>query len=129
MSKSRGQPFTPGDKRINRAGRPVKSDTLSDCLRELASQPGSGGLTHAQKLARVLWRKAEAGDVRAAGLIADRLEGKPGQRVEVTTPQPLSFSEAAALMQSDIRRAALGEPHGPVYSGVIPPSQAGKPER
>lgn len=83
MTKTRGRPFAAGDKRINRAGRPVKSDTLSDCLRELASQPGPGGLTHAQKLARVLWRKAEAGDVRAAGLIADRLEGKPGQRLEV----------------------------------------------
>jgi hypothetical protein len=91
--------------------------------------PAGAGLSHAQKLARVVWRRAEAGDMRAAALIADRLEGRPGQRVEVTTPQPLSFSEAAALMQSDIRRAALGEPHGPVYSEVIPPSQAGKTDR
>jgi len=79
--KTRGRPFPKG-KSGNPGGRPVNSDCLSACLREVASQPASGGLTHAQKLARVLWRKAEAGDVRAAALIADRMEGRPGQRVE-----------------------------------------------
>ena len=79
--KTRGRPFPKG-KSGNPGGRPVNSGCLSVCLREVASQPAGAGLTHAQKLARVLWRKAEAGDVRAAALIADRMEGRPGQRAE-----------------------------------------------
>lgn len=80
--KTRGRPFPKG-KSGNPGGRPVHSDCFSACLREVASQPAGGGLTHLQKLARVLFRRAEAGDVRAAALIADRLEGKPGQRIEL----------------------------------------------
>jgi hypothetical protein len=114
--KTRGRPFPKG-KSGNPGGRPVNSDCLSACLREVAAESAGAGLSHAQKLARVMFKRAEAGDMRAAALIADRLEGKPGQKVEVTTPQPLSFAEAAARM------------HGPIYSGVIPPSQAGKPEK
>jgi len=93
--KTRGRPFPKG-KSGNPGGRPVNSDCLSACLREVASQPASGGLTHAQRLAAVIWRRAEAGDMRAATLIADRMEGKPGQRVEVVPgsesgPMPLTF--------------------------------------
>jgi len=80
--KTRGRPFLKG-KSGNPGGRPANSDCLSACLREVASQPAGGGLTHAQRLARVLWRRAEAGDVRAAALIGDRLEGRPAQRVSV----------------------------------------------
>ena len=84
MSKTRGRPFKPGQSG-NPAGRPVKPNCLTDCLRELAGQPVRGGKTHAQRLAAVLWRKAEAGDIRAAALIGDRLEGRPAQRVEVAS--------------------------------------------
>jgi len=84
----------------NPKGRPPKSSCLTDALRELAGQPAGGGLSHSQKLARVLFRKAEAGDVRAAALIADRLEGRPGQRVDLAAGggelQPLVLNLGSA---------------------------------
>lgn len=79
------RPWRPGQSG-NPAGRPPGPDCLTDCLRELAGQPSTGGQTHAQRLAVVLWRKAEAGDLRACALILDRLDGRPAQAVSVTGP-------------------------------------------
>lgn len=89
------RPWQPGQSG-NPAGRKPAPDCLTDCLREVAALPVGGGLTHVQKLARVLFRRALAGDVRAAVAIADRLEGRPAQRVELAAdaeggPKPLVF--------------------------------------
>lgn len=79
----------------NPAGRPALPDCLTACLRELAGEPArAGGPTRAQELAVVLWGKALGGDIRAAVLILDRLEGKPAQAVSVTADQPVSLSFA-----------------------------------
>jgi hypothetical protein len=94
------------------------SACLSDCLREVAALPAGGELTHAQKLARVLWRKALAGDVRAAALVADRLEGKPGQAVKLTADgQPVTsytvvgFGQEVPVTFADaVRQARDGKP-------------------
>lgn len=97
----KGRPFTPGDARINRRGRPAVPDCLTDCLREVAEQPAPAGKTKAQALAAVLWRKALAGDLRAAALILDRLEGRPFQSVSIQVPsEPLSISEMVARMSA-----------------------------
>lgn len=134
MTKTRGRPFKPGQSG-NPAGRPRKPDCLTDALRELAGQPGPGGLTHAQRLAAVLWRKAEAGDVRAAALIGDRLEGRPGQRVEVATPdgggsidlcklvlQANSVSELAARVPD----CDISEWAAKMHTGTIPQAEAAR---
>jgi len=93
---TRGKPFPPGQSG-NPAGRPPSEFCLTDCLRSLArervrSGPGRGS-TRAQALAAVLWRRALAGDLRAAALIGDRLDGRPGQ-AERVPPDPVVLSLA-----------------------------------
>ena len=116
--KTHGRPFTSGDKRINRAGRPLAADCLTDWLRIVAAESAGAGKTHVEKLARVLWRKAEAGDVRAAALIGDRTGGRPAQQVEVAPgPEDRPRSLVLVMMGKDgtERRVtvggAAGEPH------------------
>lgn len=82
MTRPRGRPFKPGQSG-NPAGRPRVPDCLTDCLRAVADEPARAGQTKAQALAAVLWRKALAGDLRAAAIIYDRCDGRPGQRVEL----------------------------------------------
>lgn len=115
MPRPKGRPFTPGDKRINRAGRPPAAACLSDALRAWAGKSAGGGKVNAEALAEVLGRLALGGNVKAAALIADRMEGRPGQRLEVTDAAGRQLtsvefigcmSESAALMHTgDIPRA------------------------
>lgn len=93
MTRQRGRPFKPGQSG-NPAGRPPVPDCLTDCLRAVAVLPVQTGETHAQRLAAVLWRKACAGDLRAAALVLDRLEGRPpqGLSVDVRNSEPLRTS-------------------------------------
>jgi hypothetical protein len=118
-SRPRGRPFPKGTSG-NPGGRPHNSDCLSACLREVASQPAGGGLTHAQRLARVMFKRAEAGDMRAAALIADRLEGRPGQRLEVA-----AGGEVAPLIIN--LGESLSESYARMHTHDIP--RAGEPER
>lgn len=100
------RPWPPGQSG-NPAGRPPGPDCLTDCLRELAGQPSTGGQTHAQRLAVVLWRKAEAGDLRAAALILDRLDGRPAQAARVELAGELRGIEIVGI--SDAVARADGE--------------------
>jgi len=127
MARPRGRPFTPGDPRINRAGRGSPSAVLTDALRALAGKSAGAGKTHAQTLAAVLWQRAEAGDMRAAALIADRLEGRPGQRVEVASDGDLHTSITYVGCGDSLSEVAMAmSGRQIVYSGVTPPSQADK---
>lgn len=74
-----GKGFMPGQSG-NPSGRPKKR-LIDEILAELLEANGSVG---AAKLASVLIQKAEEGDVRAAQLIAERTQGKPNQKVELT---------------------------------------------
>jgi hypothetical protein len=64
----------------NPNGRPKKK-LVDECLEELLEATDS---EHAKSLAISLLAKALAGDTKAAQLVAERTQGKPSQKVEVT---------------------------------------------
>ena len=84
------RPFKPGQSG-NPAGRPKKLP-ISDCLATLLEMPIEEserkklklpqGATNAHAIAIVLIRLACKGDLRAIKEILDRVEGKPGTRIE-----------------------------------------------
>jgi hypothetical protein len=83
-AKKIGRPFQKG-KSGNPGGRP-KRTPLADACREVLTLPVLGdpeGRTYAEKIAATLAEKAAKGDIRAAGELADRAEGKPRQSVEI----------------------------------------------
>lgn len=63
--KMQGRPFTSGDKRINRKGRPSKGAALAEILRADLDQV-KDGKTRLEIIAQVLSKKAEYGDVPVA---------------------------------------------------------------
>jgi len=67
----------------NLSGRPKGSEVLSDCLRKVARQR-KGGKSHMELVAKALFLKAEAGNVEAAKLILERLEGKAPDSLQIT---------------------------------------------
>ena len=66
----------------NPGGRP-KGQSITKQLRrymwEIDAETGTSRMEH---MCIILWQKAMAGDLRAIGLIMDRLEGRPKQRIE-----------------------------------------------
>lgn len=84
------KPFSAGDPRINRGGRPVS--TITKSLRRLMSTPESeadDSRSKADELAGLLYNiatgKAKATNVQLAALkeIVDRMEGRPRQSVSL----------------------------------------------
>lgn len=74
----------------NLAGRPPASNCLTGLLRELGQELHSSRMegrelkgSNAELLARRLWALARAGNLQAAKLIFDRLEGQATARTEV----------------------------------------------
>ena len=66
----------------NPGGRP-KGQSITKQLRrymwEIDAETGTSRMEH---MRIILWQKAMAGDLKAIGLIMDRLEGRPKQRIE-----------------------------------------------
>ena len=66
----------------NPGGRP-KGQSITKQLRrymwEIDAETGTSRMEH---MCIILWQKAMAGDLRAIGLIMNRLEGRPKQRIE-----------------------------------------------
>lgn len=78
-SKGRGGAFKPGaDPRRNLKGRPPKGQAFADVLRRV----GAEGDT-LETVARRVWELAKGGDMRAIAFLADRLDGKVADRVQV----------------------------------------------
>ena len=68
----------------NPGGRP-RTAALPEAYREELSARAPGdreGRTNTQAIARVVVKRARAGDLRAAQELADRIEGRPRQSVE-----------------------------------------------
>ncbi len=79
-----GNRFKPGESG-NPAGRP-KSITLSEAYRRQLAQPvpkDPGGRTYAEVIAELMCKRATQGDVAAAKEVADRVEGRPRQALDV----------------------------------------------
>ena len=64
----------------NPNGRPRTGRAFAEAVRTLAEEDGN-----LEAVAREVWRLARAGDLKAIGLIAERLDGRP-----------LSYAEAKA---------------------------------
>lgn len=73
------KPFKPGQSG-NPGGRPKKK-LIDEVLAELL---GAKNSADAKRIAKALIRNAASGDSKAAKLIAERTQGKPLQKVEVT---------------------------------------------
>ena len=72
--RGKGKPFTPGDKRINRKGRPRTGDTTAEVMRAKLDQVVKGS-TRREIIAEAQVVKAEKGDTVAARLVIERAEG------------------------------------------------------
>jgi hypothetical protein len=73
-------PFQPGQSG-NPRGRPKKDPLLTRALLRWAKKKGPDGTPNYDLLAEAIGAKALAGDMVAAGMIFDRVEGKPVQPV------------------------------------------------
>lgn len=83
--KPPGRPWKPGESG-NPAGRPPNADSITTLMRKYGDEIGPDGRQRKQRLVEVLWAKAEKGDCRVAEYVIDRLEGRPKESHEVTTP-------------------------------------------
>jgi hypothetical protein len=101
--------FKPGQSG-NPAGRP-KSITLSEAFRRQLSQPmpdDPEGRTFAEVIAERMCVAASGGDVSAAREIADRVEGKPKQSVnlDMNVNDWRAVAQAHGLNEQDVLREA-----------------------
>jgi hypothetical protein len=78
------RPWKPGESG-NPGGRP-RTKSITEELQRLLDQeaPQSSGRTWASVIAGALLAKARKGDVRAIAELANRIEGKPFQTVDLT---------------------------------------------
>jgi hypothetical protein len=78
----------------NPGGRPKKK-LVTDELERLLEQdaPGAKGKTWAAVIAEALLRKARKGDVRAIAELANRIEGKPLQALELGVNMDAAIAE------------------------------------
>lgn len=80
-----GKPFTKGDPRINRKGRPKKLPKLDELLAEVLGTE-EGGKTAAEQILEAMRKRAtHYGDVKAAQLLLDRGYGKVKEKLDITT--------------------------------------------
>lgn len=56
----------------NPKGRPPAGRAFAEALRTVGEEDGN-----LEAVARVVWERARQGDMRAVGMLADRLDGKP----------------------------------------------------
>jgi hypothetical protein len=76
------------------AGRPPKEKSFANMLNIAIKEAAEGGHTKLRAVADALVEKAMAGDVQAIKEIADRLDGKPAQSLEMSGSLALSHEEA-----------------------------------
>lgn len=83
-------PFKKGDPNINRKGRPRDGESWTEILKNIGETRGETGKALKEEVLEMLYKKAAKGDLRAAELILDRIEGKAvakiEQKVEDVTP-------------------------------------------
>ena len=83
----------------NPGGRPI-GQSITQQLRkfmwEIDAETGTSKIEHK---CIILWSKAIQGDLRAIGLIMDRIEGRPKQRVETDEPimQPIRLIDRSPV--------------------------------
>ena len=92
----------------NPGGRP-KGQSITKQLRkymwEIDPENGTSRMEH---MCVILWQKAMAGDLRAIGLIMDRLEGRPKQRIETDE----SLMQPIRVFDRDPVSFVINDKHG-----------------
>lgn len=79
---TRGKPFTKGDARINRKGRPKLGRSLSDKFKDALSESLTGDYTQLDSIIDAIMKKALKGDQQAVEYVLARGYGKMTDRVE-----------------------------------------------
>ncbi len=112
MKRGRIQNLKPWPKGVsgNPGGRP-KTKPLTDVLEWLLDQeaPGARGRTYAEVIAEALIKQARKGDVRAIAELANRIEGKPLQPVNVDASWEISLAEGIKAARERVTRMEAGE--------------------
>lgn len=70
----------------NPSGRPQGGVGLAEAIRAELDQADAEGRTAAQRIARTLVAMAADGDLRAIGIVCDRVEGRPRTAAEDASP-------------------------------------------
>ena len=103
----------------NPGGRPKKRLISDELERLLQQSPNAGGKTCAAALAEVLLEHALKGDLRAIAEVANRVEGKPVQAVDLdVNSHPHDLLEGLTDEELEERLAELQE-----KLGVVPISR------
>jgi len=117
------KPFEKNDPRINRKGRPKKGESMTDILNWALDQKrnikdGKTGKEKSLLLRHVLAEKliskaVDEGDVAAIKYIYDRIDGRPKETVEMSSPRtaiPDTPEERARLMEQLENEIGLTKP-------------------
>ena len=103
-------PWQPGESG-NPRGRPQKGTTLTELLRETAECMTQGGLARKQALVNKIWEMAENGDLAAARLILEYVDGKPVERIEAAIGPRVHFTaDDAAQAAVELRAWEAAHP-------------------
>jgi hypothetical protein len=97
-------PFKKGDPNINRKGRPKKGMSWSEVLKELCDEEVNAGdsrLTKMQAIGHKIIKKAFDGDLDAAKILMDRIDGKPRQAIDHTSKGEQIGSIERVIIKSD----------------------------
>ena len=80
----RGKPFTKGDARINRKGRPKKGESITEKFEDALNEKLNGDYSNLDSIIDAVMKKALKGDLAAADWIIARGYGKLIERIEST---------------------------------------------
>ncbi len=69
----------------NPAGRPKKAVCIPDLLKKISDEESGSDMNKLEVVLRVIYKKAVSGDLQCAQFIADRMEGKPRQAMDITS--------------------------------------------
>ena len=96
----KGKPFTKGEPRINREGRPPEPWSWSGLLREVAEQELKGK-EKKKWIADALFKEALKGNMAAVKEFGDRIDGKAKQETKVEHSGSVSLTDLYDSTQED----------------------------
>jgi hypothetical protein len=76
----------------NLKGRPPKGESMAEVLRQIGETTDSDGVARKRKLLERMWEMAERGDLAAARLILEYVNGKPVEHIEAQVGPTLYFT-------------------------------------